>query len=121
MGKHELTHKDLIFRDEMGQKATVERSELGGEAAEAPNRTLTELGQALQSVQPHMVNYTYLGSAAVHIYFNALIEQLDFISQTDPLVQQNCPERIAAKAFDDLLRSMKAVYGRKHGKLRSGF
>lgn len=118
MGKTELTHAEMIFRDEIGQKATVTREQLSAEAAEFPNARLLELGISLN---PNPEVLEYKGSAAVHIYQSPILEQIFFASQTSPLVVRRCPEILAAKAFDDLLREMKETYGHKVGKLRSGF
>jgi hypothetical protein len=118
MGKEEITHEEMIFRDEIGQKATVSREELGPEAAENPNRKLCELGIGLN---PKPETLEYKGSAAVHIYQSPILKQLFFVSQTQPLDLYRCPEMLATKAFDDLLGTLKEMYGRKRPKLRSGF
>lgn len=122
MGKHDLTNQQKTFRDSIGQKATVQRSEADAAESEAPNRLLAQLGQAIQEEPKFKLKgYTYKGSAAVHIFVHETLGQMDLVSQTGGLVAFGCPEDIAAKSFDDLLRSMKATYGRGHGKLRSGF
>jgi hypothetical protein len=121
MGKSDISHKEMIFRDAIGQKATVEREQATVEEATRPNQLLHDLGATLQGMRPHMQNYRYMGSAAVHIFYNEVLEQVDFISQTAPLDMQGCPEILAAKAFDDLLGTMKEMYGHKRSKLRSGF
>jgi hypothetical protein len=121
MGKHDITDKEKLFRTQIGQAATVQRETLGLEKASIPNRILCDLGLSLQTVQTHLKNYRYMGSAAVHIYVHDDLGQLDIISQTDPLQLYKCPEDLAAKAFDDLVNAMKQMYGRKRSKLRSGF
>ena len=122
MSKIDISDKQKIFRDSIGQKATVQRETVGLEQASAPNRLLCDLGLKLQEEPKFKLQtYKYLGSAAVHIYLNETFKQLDFVSQANPLVLYRCPEFIAAKAVDDLIREMKAAYGRRHGKLRSGF
>ena len=121
MGKHDITDKEKIFRDAVGQKAEVAREELGAERAQIPNRMLCDLGLKFQEIDPALKHYSYLGSAAVHIFAHDLLNSLVFASQADPLILYRCPEPLAAKAFDDLLRRMKLTYGKGHGKLRSGF
>lgn len=122
MGKIDLNDQQKIFRDSIGQKATVERNELGQEKAAIPNRMLCDLGLHLQKeVDKSTQHFEYRGSAAVHIYTHEVLGLLQFVSQTDPLILYKCPEHLAARAFDDLLRRMKLSYGKKSGSLRSGF
>lgn len=122
MGKIDISDKQKIFRDAIGQKATVQRETVGVEQAAIPNRMLCDLGLKIQeNPKFKLETYTYLGSAAVHIYYNETMKQLDFVNQANPLVLYRCPEDVAAKALDDLIREVKAAFGRRHGKLRSGF
>lgn len=121
MGKSDISHKDLIFRDGIGQKATVHRETMSMEKASVPNRMLKDLAAEVQKSDDKLKHYDYLGSACVHIFYNHILEHIAFASQTEPLVDQLCPEILASKAFDDLLGTMKAMYGHKRGKLRSGF
>jgi hypothetical protein len=121
MAKVPKSNSDKIFLDQIGQKATVERELAGPTESEAPNRKLFELGTDLKDIRHHLKNYRYMGSAAVHIYYNETLKQLDFISQTAPLEMQGCPEILAGKAFDDLLEAMRSMYGHKRRRLRSGF
>jgi hypothetical protein len=116
------SHSHMVFRDSIGQKATVQREQMGAETAAKPNRALADLGLSFQADPKNKLGaYRYLGSAAVHIYVHEVLGQIDFVSQAQPLLLYRCPENLAAKAFDDLLREMKAAYGKKHGRLRSGF
>lgn len=114
-------HENLKFRTDMGIHATVQRHQMEADAATVPNRRLIDLGLSFPEVVPHLKHYRYFGSAAVHIYFNETLRQLDFISQTRPLDLYRCPQPLAAKAFDDLVGEMKQMYGTRRGKLRSGF
>lgn len=118
MGK---SHKEKIFLDGIGQKATVHRETLSGVKSAVPNRLLCDLGLKMQDSDPQLKHYTYKGSAAVHIYVHEQLGSLVYVSQTQPLDLYNCPEILAAKAFDDLLGEMKKLFGHKRGKLRSGF
>jgi hypothetical protein len=122
MGNNDISDKQKIFRDSIGQKATVQREQMGQETASIPNRMLADLGLKIQDEPKNKLkSYRYMGSAAVHIYLNETLGQLDLVSQAQPLVLYRCPEDLAAKACEDLIREMKAAYGRSHGKLRSGF
>jgi hypothetical protein len=115
-------HKKQTFKTQMGIDATVQRLEAKPEIASKPNRMLIDLGLSLQDEDKFQLKgYTYRGSAAVHIYTHDLLNQLDFISQTNPLDVYKCPQDIASRAFNDLLNSMKALYGHRRAKLRSGF
>ncbi len=121
MGKHEISNKTKVFRDGIGQKATVHREQVGVEKASIPNRALCDLGLSIQEMDEQMKHYRYMGSAAVHVYFNEILGHIGFVSQANPLVLYRCPEELATRAFDDLLREMKAAYGKRQSKLRSGF
>lgn len=122
MGKSDINDKQKIFRDAIGQKATVRREQVGADQAAGPNRALCDLGLSIQrDPQYKLETYEYLGSAAVHIYANKTLGLLDIVSQANPLVLYRCPEDVAAKGIEDLIREVKAAFGRTHGKLRSGF
>lgn len=121
MGTHDIDDKAKTFRTTIGQRATVHREQLGAESAALPNRMLIDVGLKMQEVDSQLQHYTYLGSAAVHVYAAPTIDSLVFASQTDALRLYKCPEELAAKAFDDLLARMKEAYGHRPGKLRSGF
>jgi hypothetical protein len=122
VGKHEVSDKDKIFRDSIGQKAGVSREQFEGEAAAEYAQRLHDLGLSI-GAEPMfgVTGYQYRGSAAVHIYSHEILDSICFMPQVKALLMQRCPEELAARAFEDLLRSMKAAYGKTHGKLRSGF
>lgn len=121
MGKHEFDDKEKHFRNQVGISATVERGQMGAEKASIPNRMLCDLGLKLQETDDYLKHFRYMGSAAVHIFMNETLEQITFVSQTQPLHLYRCPELLASKAFDDLLQELKASYGHKRSLLRSGF
>lgn len=118
MAKHNFTDKEKLFNTQVGQAATVHRETMQADKAEAPNRKLCDLGLALNPVPASL---TYMGSAAVHIYQSEMLKQVFFVSQTQPLELYRCPELLASKAFDDLLGTMKQMFGHKRSRLRSGF
>lgn len=106
----------------MGIDATVKRAEASPEAASKPNRMLIDVGLHLLEDDKFLLKgYEYKGSAAVHVFTHDLLNQMDFVSQTHPLLLYRCPEVLAARAFNDLVNSMKVLYGHKRPKLRSGF
>lgn len=121
MGKHDITDKEKIFRDSIGQKATVHREDIGGDAAERHTRSLIQLGEETQKADDQLKHYEYIGSAAVHVYVNKTLGHVGIITNAQPFIIKDCPEMLAIKAFDDLLRKLKETYGKRHGKLRSGF
>lgn len=118
MGKHDISGKENTFRTQFGQAATVSRETLAADKAAAPNRKLADLGIELNPIPKSL---QYMGSAAVHIYWNDTLQQVFFASQVNPLDLYRCPEPLASKAFDDLLGTMKELYGHKRRRLRSGF
>lgn len=121
MAKIDRTHQEKIFLDNIGQKATIKRETLGGDRADIANRLLCDLGLSFAVTAKHLEHYRYLGSAAVHIYVNDTLAQLDIITQAEPLERYRCTEVVASKACDDLIREIQKRFGRTKGKLRSGF
>lgn len=121
MGKHDISDKAKIFRDSIGQKATVHREEIGGDFTKQHTQAMIELGEFARGADPALTHYEYVGSAVVHAYISRTIESVVYVSSAQPMAVLQCPEPVAAKAFDDLLRKMKETYGKKQGKLRSGF
>jgi len=115
----DISHNAKIFRDAVGQKATVQRTQVGGDAAAVPNRILADLGLSMNPLPD--TELKYYGSCAVHIYGHDLLQQIFFVSQIQPLHLYRCPEPLAAKGIDDLVASLKESYGHKRSKLRSGF
>ncbi len=110
---------DMKVRDQIGITVDVERSKEGGEVMSRANRAINDVGDFIHAEVPQLKGLDYLGSAAVHIYMAPTLNQLVFVSQTQPLLET--PERIAGPAFTDLQKSMMAAYGRKQTKVRSGF
>ncbi len=118
----DLPHREQTFRTDIGVNATIQRAQAGPEISAKPNRMLVDLGLSFQEIEEYKLKgYESKGSAAVQIFTHDLLNQLDFISQTEPLVLYRCPQNLAQRAFDDLLGTLKRMYGHKVGKLRSGF
>lgn len=118
MGKIDISDKEKIFRTQVGQSATVSRETISQDKAAIPNRQLCDLGLSLNPISDHL---SYKGSAAVHIYWNATLQQVFFCSQVQALDLYKCPESLAMRSFDDLLGTLKEMYGHRRPKLRSGF
>lgn len=113
------SHSEQTFLTDVGVRATVQRTTVGAEAASLPNKHLADLGLACHPSPT--TDLKYMGSAAVHVYWHDDLKQVFFVSQTQPLDLYRCPQPLASKAFDDLLGTMKAMYGQRRGRLRSGF
>lgn len=103
------------FNTELGQGATVKRTE---EKGELPQRMASMLCAIGEELNPLPKNLKYLGSAAVHIYQSEMLGQLFFASQC-PL--GDTPELVASAAMTDLKGAMMEQYGRARKTKRSGF
>ncbi len=106
------------FDKQIGQSATVQRGVQKDERAERANVKLAQLGE---ENNPLPGNLKYMGSAAVHIYWNETLQQVFFVSQAQPLVAHKCPEKLAQTGMKDLIGTTLEVYGHKRPRLRSGF
>lgn len=113
-----MEHAKQKFKAQIGQGATVQRERTLGEPAQRANQILTELGASLNPVPGSL---KYMGSAAVHIFWNETLEQVFFASQTEPLKALKCPEPLAQAAFKDLIGTAVESYGHRRPRLRSGF
>lgn len=122
MGKTDLTHDQMIFRDQIGQKATVQRETMSEDASFRCTKELVRLGLTVQQ-EPEfkLKGFDYRGSAAVHIYTNDTLGLIQFVPQVQSFHAAKCPQDLAAKAIDDLVRALKESYGHKVKGLRSGF
>lgn len=121
MGTVSLTHEQMIFRDSIGQKAVVHREDMNQQNSQLVTTLISECGLKIQDLDPSLQHYKYKGGAAVHIFANELMNSLVIASHVQPLLLYRCPEDLAARSFDDLLRKMKQAYGKTQSKLRSGF
>lgn len=115
-------HEKAKFKTDIGINATVKRGLVREDLSAIPNRKLIDLGLSFLDVaELQLKGYAYKGSAAVHIFTHETLNLLDFVSQTHPLQLYKCPEMLAARAFDDLVNTLKKQYGHKRPTLRSGF
>ena len=116
MGHHDESHKHKIFKDQIGQKVAVSRSNEKSEGIKRANQKLLEVGEMLN---PLPKNLTYMGSAAVHIYYNETLRQAFFANQVNTLGNTN--ELLAQAATKDFLGTVMEFFGKRRPKLRSGF
>ena len=112
-------HDELIYKDQMGQKTTVKRSNIGGDAAIYQNENLRQIGKELQSANQSLKELEYLGSAAIHYYRAPLTKATAFVSQTGSL--KGVPEIICQDGVTDLRNAMLEMYGHRGQHKRSGF
>ena len=117
MSNDDISHDALKFRTSVGIKATIDRRKLSSENGKQINQDLAMIG--LKACPSEHVKY--VGSAAVHIYVNEILNQMFIVDQVDGLQLYQCPQEVASKAFDHLLQSMKEMYGHRRARLRSGF
>lgn len=110
---------DLKMRDQIGIFVDVERDKEGGDAMKRANRALNDIGDFVHTSVPAVSQLEYCGSAAVHIFMAPTLNQVVYITQTQPLLETH--ERLAGPAFTDLQKAMQRHYGRKTTKIRSGF
>lgn len=112
------THSELNYKKQVGQSATIERKSVQNETVEIANEKLAELGAEVNPVGEYA---KYMGSAAVHIFWNETLQQVFFVSQAQSLLKEKCPEVLAQSAMTDLSGVMMEAYGHKRPRLRSGF
>ena len=110
---------DQKMRNEIGISASVLRDKEGAEWARRANRALNDIGDFVHKENPEVSQLKYAGSACVHIYYAETLNQMVFITQTQPLLETH--ERMAGPAFTQLQKDMMTHYGRKTTKIRSGF
>jgi hypothetical protein len=121
MGQDELSDKEKIYRDQIGQKATVQREQVSMEKSERLNRALCDLGLMSAELDPALAHYTYFGSAAIHVWAAPTVDSQIYIPQAAPLMLYRCPMPLANSAILELERKVKEVYNLTTAKKRSGF
>lgn len=118
MGNNGRSHGDMNFKKQVGQSATIERHQVKNEEVEKANARLSELGAAVNPVGEYA---TYMGSVAVHAFWNETLDQVFFVSQNQGFIKAKCPEVLAQAAMADLNESVMESFGHKRPRLRSGF
>lgn len=110
-------HKKKTIRSQIGISATVERTTEKSEDITKENRKLNEMGEKLN---PMPKNMRYLGSAAFHIYHNDTLNQVMFVNQAGPTLN-DVNEVICQYAVKDFVGTIMENYGKRRQKFRSGF
>lgn len=106
------------FIDEVGSRATVERSSLQSEGMDELRGVLRDVGQNLSDVGAAPKGMTYLGSISVHIYASEVLRTAAFASLT---ALEGVNFALADAALRELTGSVHESYGKARKKLRSGF
>ncbi len=116
MGQHHENDKAKLFKTQLGQQVAVERTTENSELGAKMNAALNEIGEKMN---PLPKNLEYLGSAAVHVYYNETLKQAFFVTQRVTL--RKVTSLLAQAAMKDLIGAVMEFYGTKRPKLRSGF
>lgn len=106
------------YRNQIGLSATIGRENVKSERGNEANARLEEVGALLN---PLAQGLTYMGSAAVHVYWNETLEQVFFATQANGLKTHKCPELLAQSATVDLTGTVMEIFGHKRPVRRSGF
>lgn len=115
MGQHKDNDRVKLFKTQIGIDATVERTKERGESQERANAKLRELGEELN---PMPAGMKYMGSAAMHVYYNETLKQIMMVDQY-PL--KDCPEHLGRVATKNFIGTLMEYFGMRRPKLRSGF
>lgn len=110
-------HNEQKFNTQIGQSATVQRTVEVSEDNATLNAKLRDIGAALNPIKQG--DTKYMGSAAMHVYWNEPLRQIFVVSQVNTM--NDCPEALAIKGSKDFMGSLMEQYARKRPKLRSGF
>ncbi len=109
--------KNQTFKTSIGSKALVQREEQASEIAEKGSQILRSLGADLFQLEVS-TGCIWVGSAAFHIYTSPALGFIQTVSQVKTL--DDTPEVVAAKSLAEFSAALKAYYGRRTSKLRSG-
>lgn len=112
-------HDEIIYKDQMGQKTTVQRSNIGGESGSYHNENLRRIGHEIKQSTRAIKDLDYLGSLAVHYYRAPMTKATAFVSQTGGLGET--PEIIVQDGITDLRNGCLELFGHKGQFKRSGF
>jgi len=109
-------YEEQKFKTDIGINALVQREDVPSEVSEKANQILRSLGRDL--LQLEIPNCKWIGSAALHIYTAPTLGFIQTITQAHTL--DDCPEIVAAKSIAEFNAAVKAYYGQRSSKLRSG-
>lgn len=109
------------YLNEVGHSARVERESVPANSGVVAllREVLEDIGRDIMAETGHVPKgFTYVGSAAVHIYSAPATGTVLYFNQ---LALGQCPEALAGPAVSDLRGAMLNEYGHRRQKLRSGF
>ena len=110
----------LLADTDFGQKAVVVRHQVSNKVASQCNSGLRSLGKELiKPVNEGHNTWQYEGSASIHVYKSALLNEVIFLTQTETM--QDVDEITASKAFANLKSDLQHMYSGKRQTKRSGF
>lgn len=116
MGTEQKSHSKMKFDHQLNAEATIQREKVKGTDVEVRNKQLKDIGSALN---PLPDNLKYMGSAAMHVYYNETLQQAVFINQTNTM--RECNEALAIAGFRDFAGTLMETFGQKRPVKRSGF
>lgn len=105
------------YKDQVGQKAVVQRETMSGQHIAQLNEVLRDIGRDLQKVENMSDAIPYIGSCAVHIYLAPITGVMYFRVQ-DAL--GNTPMLVANTAIQELSNTIGESYTGKRKRKRSG-
>lgn len=94
---------------------SAEKNELSGKM----NEDLAKIGEEVGAKEYN--GYKYVGSAAVHIYYNETFGHMGLCCQADGLIAHKCPELVAQAGMTDLMGTVMEKYGHRRPKNRNNF
>jgi len=112
-------YDEQIYKDQMGQKTTVKRHNVGGEGGKYHNNNLKHIGLEIKEGEPTLREAEYLGSIAVHYYRTPITKVTVFVSQTGSL--DKTPEIIVQDGITDLRNACLEAFNHRAQLKRSGF
>ncbi len=118
MGEHDKSGKVKAFKTQLGLTSTVNREKDKSEKSLKANAQLADIGPLLN---PNPDGMKYMGSAAVHIYYNETLNYVALATQADGLIVNKCPSLLAQTACTDLVGTVMEKYGMKRPTKRNGF
>lgn len=108
-------HKAQSLRTAIGQQVTVDRRKVTDEDSRTAAGLIAQAG-GLCNDAPEI--YRYIGSMAIHLYYNETFGELSFASQ---LPLGTASEKFADLAIQSLRSDAMVAYSRKRQTKRSGF
>lgn len=117
MGEADKSGKNRAFKTQLGLTSTVTREQVTDEKSIKANHLLADIGALMNPIE----SLTYMGSAAVHVYYSEILQQIFVATQADGLIAHKCPGALAQVGITDLTGTIMEKYGMKRPTKRNGF